>query len=64
MASSTAHGPGASDLGKNVIKTRTVTHWQPSFSLSGAGQPRSALRARCQDPTLRAPNSRTSRSRS
>ena len=32
-------GPGASDLGKSVIKTRKVTHWQPNFSLSGAGQP-------------------------
>lgn len=32
-------GPGASDLGKNVIKMRKVTHWQPSFSLSGAGEP-------------------------
>ncbi len=32
-------GPGASDLGKNVIKTRKVTNWQPNFSLSGAGQP-------------------------
>ena len=32
-------GPGASDLGKNVIKTRKVTHWQPNFSLSGAGEP-------------------------
>ena len=32
-------GPGASDLGKNVIKTRKVTNWQPNFSLSGAGEP-------------------------
>ena len=32
-------GPGASDLGKDVIKTRKVTNWQPNFSLSGAGQP-------------------------
>ena len=32
-------GPGASDLGKNVIKTRKVTHWQPNFSLSGSGEP-------------------------
>lgn len=35
----TDQGPGASDLGKNVIKTRKVTHWQPNFSLSGAGEP-------------------------
>ena len=32
-------GSGASDLGKSVIKTRKVTHWQPNFSPSGAGQP-------------------------
>jgi hypothetical protein len=32
-------GSGASDLGKGVIKTRKVTHWQPNFSPSGAGQP-------------------------
>ena len=32
-------GSGASDLGKDVIKTRKVTNWQPNFSLSGAGQP-------------------------
>ena len=32
-------GPGASDLGRNVIKTRKVTHWQPNFSLSGPGEP-------------------------
>ncbi len=32
-------GPGASDMGKNVIKTRKVTNWQPNFSLSGAGEP-------------------------
>lgn len=34
----TDQGPGASDLGRNVIKTRKVTHWQPNFSLSGAGE--------------------------
>lgn len=32
-------GPGASDLGKSVIKIRKVTHWQPNFSLSGKGEP-------------------------
>ena len=32
-------GPGASDMGKDVIKTRKVTNWQPNFSLSGAGEP-------------------------
>jgi len=35
----TQQGPGASDLGKNVIKTRKVTHWQPNFSPSGQGEP-------------------------
>ena len=35
----TQQGPGGSDLGKSVIKTRRVTHWQPNFSLSGAGEP-------------------------
>ncbi len=35
----TEQGPAASDLGKSVIKTRKVTHWQPNFSLSGAGEP-------------------------
>ena len=35
----TEQGPGASDLGKNVIKIRKVTQWQPNFSLSGAGEP-------------------------
>jgi len=35
----TEQGPGASDLGKEVIKTRKVTHWQPNFSLSGRGEP-------------------------
>ncbi len=39
MSSSTEQGPGASDLGKDVIKTRKVTNWQPNFSLSGAGEP-------------------------
>ena len=39
MTTSTEQGPGASDLGKNVIKTRKVTHWQPNFSLSGKGEP-------------------------
>ena len=32
-------GPGASDMGKHVIKTRKVTNWQPNFSLSGPGEP-------------------------
>ena len=32
-------GPGASDLGKDVIKMRKVTNWQPNFSLSGPGEP-------------------------
>ncbi len=32
-------GPGASDMGRGVIKTRKVTHWQPNFSLSGQGEP-------------------------
>ncbi len=36
---SSEQGPGASDLGKHVIKTRKVTHWQPNFSLSGKGEP-------------------------
>lgn len=35
----TPKGPGASDLGKDVIKTRKVTHWQPNFSASGQGEP-------------------------
>lgn len=35
----TEQGPAASDVGKNVIKVRKVTHWQPNFSLSGAGEP-------------------------
>jgi hypothetical protein len=35
----TQQGPGASDLGKTVIKTRKVTHWQPNFSPSGQGEP-------------------------
>jgi hypothetical protein len=39
MSSSTEQGPGASDLGKDVIKTRKVTNWQPNFSLSGPGEP-------------------------
>ena len=39
MTTTTEQGPGASDLGRNVIKTRKVTHWQPNFSLSGAGEP-------------------------
>ena len=39
MTSSTEQGPGASDLGRHVIKTRRVTHWQPNFSLSGKGEP-------------------------
>lgn len=32
-------GPGASDLGKDVIKIRKVTNWQPNFSASGQGEP-------------------------
>ena len=32
-------GPGASDVGRGVIKVRKVTNWQPNFSLSGAGEP-------------------------
>ena len=32
-------GPGASDLGKSVIKTRKVTAWQPNWSASGKGEP-------------------------
>jgi hypothetical protein len=39
MSSSTEQGAGASDLGKDVIKVRKVTNWQPNFSLSGAGEP-------------------------
>ncbi len=39
MTTSTEQGPGASDLGRHVIKTRKVTHWQPNFSLSGKGEP-------------------------
>ncbi len=39
MTTSSEHGPGASDLGKSVIKTRKVTHWQPNWSASGAGEP-------------------------
>jgi hypothetical protein len=36
---STEQGPGASDIGRGVIKIRKVTHWQPNFSLSGSGEP-------------------------
>ena len=39
MTTSSEQGPGASDLGKNVIKTRKVTHWQPNWSASGSGEP-------------------------
>jgi len=39
MTTSSEQGPGASDLGKSVIKTRKVTHWQPNWSSSGAGKP-------------------------
>ncbi len=39
MTTSSEQGPGASDLGKSVIKTRKVTHWQPNWSASGAGKP-------------------------
>ena len=38
MTETAQQGPGASDLGKDVIKTRKVTHWQPNFSLSGKGE--------------------------
>jgi len=37
--SDTEQGPGASDIGRGTIKIRKVTHWQPNFSLSGAGEP-------------------------
>ena len=36
---STEQGSGASDIGRSTIKVRKVTHWQPNFSLSGAGEP-------------------------
>ena len=39
MTSSSEQGPGASDIGRSTIKVRRVTHWQPNFSLSGAGEP-------------------------
>jgi len=39
MTTSSEQGSGASDLGKSVIKTRKVTHWQPNWSASGAGKP-------------------------
>jgi hypothetical protein len=39
MTSSSEQGPGASDIGRSTIKVRKVTHWQPNFSLSGAGEP-------------------------
>lgn len=39
----TQQGPGASDLGSQVIKTRKVTNWQPNFSPSGKGEPGSYL---------------------
>ena len=39
MTTSSEQGPGASDLGKHVIKTRKVTHWQPNWSASGKGEP-------------------------
>ena len=38
MTTSTQQGPGASDIGRGAIKIRKVTHWQPNFSLSGAGE--------------------------
>jgi hypothetical protein len=38
-STSTEQGPGASDIGRSTIKVRKVTHWQPNFSLSGAGEP-------------------------
>lgn len=28
-----------SDIGRGTIKVRKVTHWQPNWSASGAGQP-------------------------
>ena len=39
MSTSSEQGPGASDLGRSVIKTRKVTHWQPNWSASGKGEP-------------------------
>ncbi len=39
MSTSSEQGPGASDLGRGVIKTRKVTHWQPNWSASGKGEP-------------------------
>ena len=39
MSTPEQQGPGGSDLGKHVIKTRKITHWQPNFSLSGKGEP-------------------------
>ncbi len=39
MSTSSEQGPGASDLGRDVIKTRKVTHWQPNWSASGNGEP-------------------------
>ena len=39
MTTSSEQGPGASDLGRSVIKTRKVTHWQPNWSASGKGEP-------------------------
>ena len=38
-SSDSERGPGASDIGRATIKVRKVTHWQPNFSLSGAGEP-------------------------
>ena len=38
-STSTEQGPGASDIGRGTIKVRKVTHWQPNFSASGAGEP-------------------------
>jgi len=37
MTTSSEQGPGASDLGKSVIKTRKVTHWQPNWSAPTTG---------------------------
>lgn len=33
----------ASDVGRSVIKTRKVTHWQANMSMSGSGEPATYL---------------------
>ena len=37
--SSQEKADGPSDMGKAVIKTRKVTHWQANWSASGPGEP-------------------------